>query len=345
MNIKLENITDIDKNNFFQDLKDFPKQIEFILENKNIFDSVCKKQKYSNILICGMGGSAIGGDLLKSIFEDSISVPVFINRDYYIPNWVTRKTLIILSSYSGDTEETLSCYNFCLDNEYEPIIVASNGKLLKSAKENNFQFVKVPKGLMPRAALGYSLSILINILIKLEILSIKVLGDLKEVMENLFDDSYKYSNIDLDKNSSILLALKCYNKFNIIYTNSKMEVVGLRFRAQLAENSKLLSSHFIFPEQNHNEIEAFENTNLDNINILWINDSSIDTKTRKRMKITSEILSNYATNHDIEFNGSNIFIRQMRVVYFLDWVSFYCSMILNTDPYPVDKIQKLKSLL
>ena len=112
-----------------------------------------------------------------------------------------------------------------------------------------------------------------------------------------------FQSIDIKENTSMVMAEKCYNKFNIIYTSSKMEVVGIRFRAQLAENSKILSSHFIFPEQNHNEIEAFTNSNIDKINIIWINDISLNNKVKKRMKITSEILNDLAENQFVEFDG------------------------------------------
>ena len=143
----------------------------------------------------------------------------------------------------------------------------------------------------------------------------------------------------------MVMAEKCYNKFNIIYTSSKMEVVGIRFRAQLAENSKILSSHFVFPEQNHNEIEAFTNSNINKINIIWINDISLNDKVKKRMKITSRILNDFAENQFVEFTGPSFLLRELRLIYFLDWVSFYCAMLLETNPYPIDKIKQLKSLL
>ena len=149
-----------------------------------------------------------------------------------------------------------------------------------------------------------------------------------------------------DENKALTIAENIHTTCPIIYGSEELTwVAALRFRGQLAENAKMLSFHNHFPEQNHNEIEAFENTIIDNINILWINDISIDKRTKKRIKITSEILKNYGSKHNIEFNGSNFFIRQMRIIYFLDWVSFYCAILLETNPYPIDKIKKLKSLL
>ena len=345
MNIKIENIKGIDKDDFLKELQGFPSQINHVLNDENILNNIIENKKYSNILICGMGGSAIGGDLLKSLFQSCITIPIIINRDYSVPSWMDKNTLIILSSYSGNTEEVLSCYNQCLQRKCKPIIISCGGALLNSAEINKLQFIKVPDGLMPRSALGYSISILTKLLNKLNILSNEAILDLRNSIDILNVDSKEYSNVDLQNNSAISLALKIHDKFNIIYTSAIMEVVGSRFRAQLAENAKILSSHFTFPEQNHNEIEAFENTNTNNLCILWINDSENHNKIKDRMKITSDILKNYATNHFIEFNGSSFLIRELRTIYFLDWVSFYCSIIFNTNPYPVEKIKKLKSLL
>ena len=345
MNTEIENIKEIDKNNVLKDLEDFPNQIKYILNNQTIFDQIVESKNYSNILLCGMGGSAISGDLLKSLFQKSMSVPIFVNKDYSLPHWVDENTLIILSSYSGNTEEVLSCYNESLKKNCKPIIISSGGTLLENAKINNLQYIKVPSGLMPRFALGYSIAILTKLLSKLKILSESDVLDLSNAIEYLYKDAKEYSNIDLQKNSAISLSLKIFDKFNIIYTSSMMEVVGLRFRAQLAENPKILSSHFTFPEQNHNEIEAFKNTKLSNICILWINDIENHTKIKDRMKITSSILEEFTVSQFIDFNGPNFLTRELRSIYFLDWVSFYCSIILNTDPYPIDKIKKLKSLL
>ena len=123
-----------------------------------------------------------------------------------------------------------------------------------------------------------------------------------------------------------------------------MEVIGLRFRAQLAENAKILSTHFILPEQNHNEIEAFQNLYLDNINIIWIDDIDNHEKISKRMSLTKEILIN--VNHiNVGFNDPCSITRNFKLINFLDWVSYYSAIYNNTDPYPVDVISKLKALL
>ena len=344
----LNNIKTIDKSNFFNSIKEFPLQIEEILNMNNIVQNKgSNKIDYTSILFCGMGGSAIGGDLLKSMIGNKIKCPIIINRNYGLPGWVNTSTLVILSSFSGNTEEIISSYNECINRKIIPIIISSSGKLLNNAIErgNPYAVTPSPSGLMPRAALGYAISILFKIFTELDIIDFDLLNKLKKSVISLKTDTEEYSKIDPIDNNAIVLALKIFNTFNVIYTSPDMEVVGMRFRAQLAENSKMLASHFIIPEQNHNEIEAFSNLYTDKISILWVYDSSNSMKISKRMDITSSIIANKVENYIIEFNGNTFIERELKLIYFLDWVSFYCSILNNTDPYPIDNISKLKSLL
>ena len=340
------NIKSIDSNNFFNSIKSFPYQIEEVFKTKAAIlknkDSL--QHSYENILFCGMGGSAIAGDLLKSMLIEHMEIPIVINRDYSVPNWLNKSTLVILSSYSGNTEEVLSCYSECINRKNNPIIISSNGELLKNAKKRGDSYALIPKGLMPRAALGYSISILFKILNDSNIVNLNQINDLKKTTVSLKKDSDLYSKID-SNNKAILLAQKIYNAFNLIYTSNNMEVVGMRFRAQLAENAKMLSSHFVFPEQNHNEIEGFVNTYTNKLNILWIYDECNHSKILKRMEITSSILGGKVENHIVKSKGKTFINRELRLIYFLDWVSFYCAILNNVNPYPVDNISKLKSLL
>ncbi|MBI45720.1 MAG: bifunctional phosphoglucose/phosphomannose isomerase [Candidatus Marinimicrobia bacterium] len=342
----LDNIKSIDSNNFFKSIKDFPKQIEEVFQSKNTIlknkDSL--EHSYENILFCGMGGSAIAGDLLKSMLVEDMKIPIVINRDYSVPNWLSKSTLVILSSYSGNTEEVLSCYSECINRGNKPIIISSNGKLLKNAKKIGDSYALIPKGLMPRAALGYSISILFKILNEITIINFHQISKLKKTIVSLKKDSVLYSKID-SNNKAILLAKEIHNSFNLIYTSNNMEVIGMRFRAQLAENAKMLSSHFVFPEQNHNEIEGFINTFVNKLNILWVYDQDSHNKILKRMEITSSILQGKVKKHIIKSEGETFIERELRLIYFLDWVSFYCAIFNNVNPYPVDSISKLKSLL
>ncbi len=124
-----------------------------------------------------------------------------------------------------------------------------------------------------------------------------------------------------------------------------MEVVGLRFRAQLAENSKILSSHYIFPEHNHNEIEGFEKLYINNLNIIWIDDISLHPQIKKRFAATAKLLDDKISQETLKFNNDSYYVRIFSLIYFLDWVSYYCAIKNDIDPTPVNIITKLKKTL
>ena len=328
-----------DNGDMYNVLKKFPHQIEETLDNyKNISNF---NNKFSNIIICGMGGSAISGDLLRTLVYNELSIPIFINRDYSIPKWVSLDTLIILSSYSGNTEEVISCYNECLILGNKPIVISSGGYLLQEAEKHHFSFIKMPPGHMPRAALGYSITSLLLLLNNLGVIEFNI-KDLRAVVKQLKQDATLYVK---NQNNAIELAKKIHNKFCLIYTSLTMEIIGLRFRAQLAENAKILSSHFTFPEHNHNEIEGFENILIHNLAIIWIHDINNHSQISKRMKLTSNMIGKNILQEKIDFKGKNYVNRIMRTIYFLDWVSFYAAIYNNIDPSPVDKISELKLAL
>ena len=163
-----KDVTLIDSENMFDEIKNFYLQIDKSFDIINKFNYKID-QHFDKIIICGMGGSAIGGDFLASVLKNEIDLPIYINRNYTLPKWVNSLTLIIICSYSGNTEETISCYKETTKNNFMPIIISSGGYLVKEAQKNNFPFIKLISGIQPRAAFGYSSSLLFLLLIKLNI--------------------------------------------------------------------------------------------------------------------------------------------------------------------------------
>ena len=145
----------IDSSNMHKSIYDFPGQMSEAISIGKKIKLINDHSFISNIVICGMGGSAIGGDLAKSLINDSLKVPIIISRDYSVPNWVNDKSLVICSSYSGNTEETLSGLNDAIKNNLEWAVISSGGKLIDLAIEHNKEYIKIPDGLQPRAAFGY----------------------------------------------------------------------------------------------------------------------------------------------------------------------------------------------
>ena len=336
-----------DLNDFLGMLKSFPSQIVNTVENDDfINDFIQPKSNIRKILICGMGGSAVGGDLLNSLISNKNydkCPPIYVNRDYSVPGWVDSNTLVIFSSYSGNTEEVLKCFEKCKNKSVISFIITSGGKLLEIALQYKIPYSLIPKDFMPRQALGFSITILLKFLNKINLIDQVLVDEVYESTKYLKEQADCFSDLNTS-NESLEMASRIYNKFNIIYTSFKMEVVGSRFRAQLAENAKILSTHFTFPEQNHNEIEAFENLHVNNFNIIWINDSGNDPKISKRMNITNELLNNIE-HVKVSYNDFNYTTRILKLINLLDWVSYYASIMNKTNPYPVNTITKLKKLL
>ena len=341
--MNLETINRYDKDNMIEVIKKLYFHIEHSFEI--ISESNLKKRNnVKNVLICGMGGSAIGGDFVKTVLKDDLNIPIFVNRDYDLPSWISTNTLVIICSYSGNTEETISCYNNIVNNNIKPIVISSGGYLLKDAKENQFDFVQLPSGIQPRAAFGYSASLLLLALVEIGIIDKKYSTELFNSIDSIKSKSSKYSNL-LDKNVALDLSKIIYNKFPIIYCTLNTEVVAFRFRCQLAENSKILSSHFVLPEQNHNEIEGFSNNDISNYVILWLKDKTDNERTIKRIDITSKLLKNIK-HQFIYFDESDSLIERLfNLIYLFDWVSFYCAIYHQTNPTPVNTILELKSLM
>ena len=342
---------DVDKSKMIDSLKSFPMQIENSISlMKEINFSYTKD--FSNIIICGMGGSAIGADVVKSILADDLKIPIYVNRGYSLPKWANKSSLIILSSYSGNTEETLSCFDDSCKKSLDSIIITTGGQLSHLAQEKTINLIQFPDdNIQPRAALGYSATILLLLLNKLFISNKDFnieLGSVQQLM-NFINEHCSVIN---DSNKSVELAKKIYNKYPIIYTSNRFEVIGYRFRCQLAENTKILSSNFTFPEQNHNEIEGFINSNLSSNIILWLGTDFDHNQVKKRMELTEDILSDF---NILQYNFVDInkWIQSsytkdalhliFGLIYFLDWVSYYGAILNDTDPSIIPNINKIKS--
>jgi len=341
--LNIKDINKIDSDNMFDVIKNLYKHIEHsfeIIKNNNI----TSEKKYKNIIICGMGGSAIGGDFVRTVLLDKISIPVLVNRNYLLPKWVDKDSLVVICSYSGNTEETISCYKQAVKLKNKPIVISSGGFLLNDAIKCSYQYIKLPGGIQPRAAFGYSASLLYLLFCELDLVEKKIAKDLRIAAQEIEKLSLDYSNVT--SNDALELASKIHNKFPLIYGTPLTDVASLRFRCQLAENSKILSSHFQIPELDHNEIEGFGKINNDTNLIIWIKDFDDLSENLERIKITRELLHHkIKEQYTYEHKGSSLTVRLFKLIYFFDWVSFYGAIFNDVNPTPVNTILKLKSIM
>ena len=338
----------VDSQNMFQAIINFPKNIEEALKiaNKFIFNN--KYNKIENIVIAGMGGSAIGGDIVSALGRKNIDIPLTISRDYVLPNWVGKNSLVICSSYSGNTEETLSCFEDALIKNAQICGITTGGILKSKLNDLNKDVLIIPSGLQPRAALAYSLIPILKILEKLDVLKISFDNWLDEFLKNIKNYQTIYC-LESQKNPTFVLAKNIYNKIPIIYAdNSTLSVVGTRMKGQISENSKMLVYQSDLPELNHNEIVGWENNldMIDNFVIIWLKDKSDHERNKYRQNITESILNEIKIKQfSVEVKGNSFQERFLHMLHFGDWLSYWCALLHKTDPTPVLKIDRLKNSL
>ena len=211
----------------------------------------------TGIIVLGMGGSAIGGDLARMYLSGKLSVPVVINRSYELPSWANERTLVIASSYSGNTEETLSAFEQAVQKKLPILCISTGGTLAKRASELNLPIVIVPSGMQPRAALAYSFVPILLAIEKLGLTSGEA-QNLEQVASLLDTLSARYGSSHLDENNfAFKLAGNILHRVPVVYAASECDTAALRWRGQIQENGKHLAFCNVLPEMNHNELEGW----------------------------------------------------------------------------------------
>lgn len=339
----------VDKENMFDVLKNFHNQIKDAVQIAEKIDvTSIDTSGIKNIVVNGLGGSAIGGDFARSYTNYEIAVPILINRNYSLPSFVNPNTLSIISSYSGNTEETNSAYSEAIKRNSKIICISSGGSVEKTAIANNHLLVKIPGGLQPRCALGYSFFTLIILLSKLGFIK-NLSPDIDAVISKIEKKSMLYSDYNSDENPAIKLANKLKGKLPIVYSSVDiLDVVNLRWRGQLSENAKILAYGNFYPEMNHNELVGWKLNEdiLKKIVVIMLEDGEDNERIKLRMEITSGIMKKYANDViKLKGEGKNKLERIFDLVYLGDWVSYYLAIMNKINPTPVEAIDFLKNKL
>lgn len=341
----------IDKNdpgNMFAAIYHFPDHMKEALD---IGQSIVLKRDYSpvnNVVIAGMGGSAIGGDVIRGLMERHLKCPIVVSRHYELPSWVNENTLVICSSYSGNTEETLSAFTDALEKNAQICGVTTGGKLGGVLTEHGLDKVTIPAGLQPRAALAYSFIPTLFLLDTFELFDKPFLSNLQETIDFLSRVRGEFS-LASEENSIFTMARNMYQTLPVIYaqTNS-LAVVANRLKGQLAENSKMLAFYNELPELNHNEIVGWENNTaiLKKISLIWLQDEADHEHVTLRQMITEEVLTGLPENqYHLSGTATTYFTRFLELIHLSDWLSYWCAVLHGTDPTPVHKISMLKERL
>lgn len=317
-----------------QDLAKFPEQIRFVL--KNYQSHIFKAGNFENIILCGLGGSGIAGHIVKSFFYDTCPLPVEVISDYCLPKYTNKKTLAIISSYSGNTEETLAMYQQAKDRACTIIVMTTGGKLGELAEADGHTVYKAEKGFQPRMGLGYSLTYLLLFFGEL------IGQDLRKSLEKAADelqDTQKY----IDEGAKLFSEFKHrYPNKVILVTDYLTNPIGLRFCQQVQENAKSEAFLHQLPEANHNVIESYYGQ-LNSI-FIFLN-SHKNERTDLRFQFLNSLLtknSNLVIMRDVEaLSISSV----LKTIYILDWASLWMSDSKQINSADIQNINALKTFL
>jgi len=321
-----------DVTKFKRFLDRFPEDIRsaYSQEVRNTVSGI-KKNKGMRVIMCGMGGSAIAGDIIKS-YLDSEDVLIETVRDYSIPGKLTKDDFVILTSYSGNTEETLSCYRQVRREGAQLVVMTSGGKLEEAIISGRIPFIKLPKDIPPRAALPYMFFTLLRILEETALISPRN-DDVNQLLEHLHRQSLSDFAIELSE--------KIYGKIPIIYASNKFYSIAYRWKTQVNENAKSVAFSNAFSELNHNEITGFETKN-GLYHVIVISMDEDNARMKKRMTLSKEILQEKGINvTELNVKGNRL-VKIFNAVLAGDLTSYYLALRYRTDPTPVTTIEMLK---
>ena len=295
------------------------------------------------VVVAGMGGSAISGDFLAALAASSARVPVVVRRTYSLPAYVDESTIVVVSSFSGNTEESLSAMTEARARGARVICIASGGEVAERAASDGLPLYRLPGGMQPRAALGYSLATLLTLAEQIGLLRI---GDEAwEEVGSILDDQGT-SLASLEGNPALDLANTLRGRLPFVYSSSGVTApVNTRWVCQLEENAKVLAHGSVFPEQNHNEIVGWEAESAlhEQIVVVALRDKMDHPRVVRRFELTRQLLEPRAAAWiEVQGRGASDLARMLSLVQFGDWTSLYLALIRGIDPTPVTLIERLK---
>jgi glucose/mannose-6-phosphate isomerase len=347
----VEKIRGIDPGNMYNRIFDLPEQMAEALQigqkwqfNAGDFADV------KNIVVIGMGGSAIGGELVRSYLSSRLLTPIQICRHYQLPEYVDDETLVIASSYSGNTEETLAAVNDALNRKSMIAAISTGGLLNDVAKLNDIPLAQLPPGLQPRAALGYSMVPILVFLERINLIS-GVTDDISAVVSRLQEFRENYiEDLPTKVNLAKQLAEKLHGKIPIIYTGPTLtDAVGLRWKGQICENSKTLAFVNQFAEFNHNELVGWSDpvkAHAEHLVVVMLRDVDDHPQIRKRMNFVQEIIEKRQVPViEVHSKGEHPLQRMFYLIQLGDFTSYYLATLNEVDPTPVEVIEHLKKML
>lgn len=343
-----DKISQLDKQNVYGSVLNLPQQCLHAWEDANKVNIPEDYKNIDNVVMCGMGGSGLGARVIESLYFSSLKVPLTRINGYEIPTFVNEKTLVITSSYSGNTEETVQNFKEALDKRAKIISIGAGGELIEISKSNNTPYYLITpthnSSNQPRMAIGYSVVGQLVLAAKAGILDI----NLSEVEEAVKTMNAIIENNDINKNeNSQALSFAQSLKDKIILYFSSEHLIGATHvvNNQLNENAKNLSFDFSIPEINHHLMEGLKNpnTNSSNIHAVFFTSDLYSPQIKKRFEITREVVSKNNINYlEYKPESESKFSQVFETIQYWAFVNYYLSILYDQDPAPIPWVDYFK---
>lgn len=340
-----EEISQIDRSNFRQFIRDFPNQFETGL---NLAKDVKVDGEFSKVLVSGMGGSALPVNLLQTYMYDYFTkrrdkepFAVEINRYYPLPPLAYHKCLNLISSYSGTTEETINAFNESINANLPTIGISSGGDIERLCHEHNVPHIKLPipfENFQPREGTGYFLSVFYQLMVNH--------GLVEDASEEMLSGAQKLrENMDKFDKKGLELSQMLRGKTPVIYASSKFASVAMIWKIKLNENAKTPTFWNYFPELNHNEMQGYAHPQGKFIAVM-LKDPDDFPRNLKRYEATASIIGEKGIESTIvEMENGNVFYKMFSSVLVSDFTSYYLAIAYDQDPTPVDMVEDFKKIL
>ncbi len=329
-------------------LKHFPEQCHSAWNKVMNYGMPSDYAQINKVVILGMGGSAIGGEVVSNLLMTESAVPVWVHRDFDLPRFVDERTLVIAISYSGNTEETLSAFNQLVKSPAKKLVLTAGGQLGELARKENVFFSIIDYPAPPRATFPYMFASLVGIFNKLGFLSEKS-ADIHQSIDflNRMVDELDIS-VPTDSNPAKKLAEKLHGKIVVVYGGGALAGVARRWKTQFNENSKNWAFFEIFPELIHNSIVGYPLPvqAKKNLFTILLRVPSLNPRIKIQYDAVIKILEeNELPFEVIDGNGDNTFMQILNLILFGDFTSYYLAVLNQVDPTPVKVIDFIKQYM
>ncbi len=320
----------VDKSNMGSILARFPQQCREALD---FAKEIRIETKINRIVVAGMGGSGIAGQILKDYLGTKI--PIHVIQDYNLPEFVDAYSLVFCVSYSGNTAETIAAFRTAIRKSAQVVAITTGGKLKELAKKLNKAIVEVPKSLPPRAALGYLFIPMLTVLQNSGAITDRT-DEIKKMIDTLRNIKFKEKAQEL--------AIKLQDNIPIIYSSNMLKAVALRWKQQFNENSKVHCFCNVFPELDHNEIMGYENLKGEYF-VIILRDEDDKFEIKERIALTKKLIAESCPVREIVVKGESLLSKIFSTIYLGDIISYYLALLYGIDPTPVYSIEEIKKEL